>query len=235
MMFGNDEEELPALELILDISQVYPRSEMNTIPVATISDGRNNFESTPLIATIRPRVTSARMIFNQRSPSGCFARHVDAEYPDYITLASRLSTYGDWINTNISSTALAEAGFYYTNKLDIVACFHCGVHICDWLSAENPWVSHAKFSPWCTFIYIRCGKSFIDSCLKNEPIQTQDSSLVEPTDSRYTCKVCLEKEIGACFYPCDHCVTCIKCAPGIASCPICRAEIKGVFRLKLIE
>lgn len=234
-MDENSEEQLPALELILDIPDIaYPRSELNAIPPPSISHEINVFEATHLIATVRPQVPLSRMIFNQRSPSACFARYVDAERPEYITIQSRLSTFADWTNENISPTDLAEAGFIFIKKSDIVACFHCGVHICDWVAADNAWTSHAKFSPWCTFIYIKCGIRFIDSCLKGEPI-TIDHTVTEPINSRYTCKVCLEKEIGVCFYPCDHCVTCIDCSPGIASCPICREEILGVFKLKLID
>ncbi|EDW10799.1 death-associated inhibitor of apoptosis 2 [Drosophila mojavensis] len=44
------------------------------------------------------------------------------------------------------------------------------------------------------------------------------------------CKVCLDEEVGVVFLPCGHLATCNQCAPSVANCPMCRAEIKGFVR-----
>lgn len=63
------------------------------------------------------------------------------------------------------------------------------------------------------------------------------------------CKVCLDEEVGVVFLPCGHlgelwnssyfrlitnlillAATCNQCAPSVANCPMCRAEIKGFVR-----
>ncbi|KAL7737922.1 hypothetical protein ACLKA6_006292 [Drosophila palustris] len=44
------------------------------------------------------------------------------------------------------------------------------------------------------------------------------------------CKVCLDEEVGVVFLPCGHLATCNQCAPSVANCPMCRADIKGYVR-----
>lgn len=63
------------------------------------------------------------------------------------------------------------------------------------------------------------------------------------------CKVCLDEEVGVVFLPCGHlgeyastihvhtntnstlfAATCNQCAPSVANCPMCRADIKGFVR-----
>ncbi|KAH8401765.1 hypothetical protein KR009_007766 [Drosophila setifemur] len=44
------------------------------------------------------------------------------------------------------------------------------------------------------------------------------------------CKVCLDEEVGVVFLPCGHLATCNQCAPSVANCPMCRADIKGFVR-----
>ncbi|XP_017148642.1 death-associated inhibitor of apoptosis 2 [Drosophila miranda] len=44
------------------------------------------------------------------------------------------------------------------------------------------------------------------------------------------CKVCLDEEVGVVFLPCGHLATCNQCAPSVAICPLCRADIKGFVR-----
>nr|BDT62305.1 MAG: baculoviral IAP repeat-containing protein [Penaeus semisulcatus majanivirus] len=45
-----------------------------------------------------------------------------------------------------------------------------------------------------------------------------------------TCKVCMDSEITIVFLPCSHMVTCVSCAVSLRQCPICRRDIKHVFR-----
>uniref|UniRef100_T1KIJ9 RING-type domain-containing protein n=2 Tax=Tetranychus urticae TaxID=32264 RepID=T1KIJ9_TETUR len=164
-----------------------------------------------------------------------FANHVIARFPQYMTFESRLATFKDWPNPAITPKELAEAGFFYAGRTDLVTCFHCANSIFEWVKHDNAWVMHALFAPCCTFIYIKCGVRFIETATSRSESNIPVSANVEPANSRYTCKICLEKEVGCCFYPCDHAVTCIDCTPGIATCPLCRSFVAGVFRLKFID
>ncbi|CAC5393831.1 BIRC7_8 [Mytilus coruscus] len=45
-----------------------------------------------------------------------------------------------------------------------------------------------------------------------------------------TCKICLDEPIAIVFLPCGHLASCVKCAPALRICPICRAFIKGTVK-----
>lgn len=44
------------------------------------------------------------------------------------------------------------------------------------------------------------------------------------------CKICMDNEIGIVFLPCGHLTTCVKCAPSLKDCPVCRTIIKATVR-----
>ncbi|KAF4516795.1 hypothetical protein B566_EDAN004634 [Ephemera danica] len=44
------------------------------------------------------------------------------------------------------------------------------------------------------------------------------------------CKVCLDEDVGVVFLPCGHLITCVKCAPNLAHCPMCREKIQATVR-----
>ena len=47
---------------------------------------------------------------------------------------------------------------------------------------------------------------------------------------RSLCKVCLDATACVLFLECGHMVACPMCAPALANCPVCRAEVKGTLR-----
>lgn len=47
------------------------------------------------------------------------------------------------------------------------------------------------------------------------------------------CKICYESQLGVSFMPCGHILTCVKCAPSICTCPICRKKIDFHARIFL--
>jgi len=44
------------------------------------------------------------------------------------------------------------------------------------------------------------------------------------------CKICMDEEVNIVLLPCGHLVSCVKCAPALRNCPICRNGIKGTVR-----
>merc|ERR1719295_733579 len=44
------------------------------------------------------------------------------------------------------------------------------------------------------------------------------------------CKICMDEEVSIVLLPCGHLVSCVKCAPALRNCPICRNGIKGTVR-----
>lgn len=230
-----EEVELDGWPFLVHLIQPQPqRSELNAIPTVSLSISLSN-NDTGELTTLEPARSPPMTVHHLSSHSSNYRRYVKPQYPEFITLQKRLSTFDTWKSEAISAVELAEAGFVYLQKDDNVMCYHCGMGVHDWLAIDNAWTEHAKWAPWCTFIYIKCGIKFIDSCLKGENVKRQAPTIIEPDNDRYRCKVCLEKEIGVCFFPCDHSVTYLDCAPGVATCPMCRDEIIGVYRLKFID
>ncbi|XP_015782268.1 baculoviral IAP repeat-containing protein 3-like [Tetranychus urticae] len=229
--FKMDEQSqtlIPFAQLLLDVTQLYPLNVLSADLIRQNADSDEPDTYNLQVQDISASITSSYEF-------SCSSWDIEAQHPEYITLSSRLSTFTNWTSESISPPELAEAGFLFAGQTDTVVCFHCGIHIRNWIPEDDAWIAHAICAPWCTYLYLKCGISFIRSCLKVQPIKRSDTPLLEPSNARYVCKVCLEKEVGVCFYPCEHTVTCIDCAPGIASCPICRAKITGVFKLKFID
>ena len=60
----------------------------------------------------------------------------------------------------MTSKDLANEGFIYTGKKDIVLCVYCGVIIEQWEEGDVPNMEHQKNSPRCPFV---CMLSDIES------------------------------------------------------------------------
>ena len=43
-------------------------------------------------------------------------------------------------------------------------------------------------------------------------------------------QICIDEEVSIVLLPCGHLVSCVKCAPALRNCPICRKGIKGTVR-----
>ena len=43
-------------------------------------------------------------------------------------------------------------------------------------------------------------------------------------------QICMDEEVNIVLLPCGHLVSCVKCAPALRNCPICRNGIKGTVR-----
>ena len=138
-------------------------------------------------------------------------------YPDFATLQNRIETFQDWKNENVNPLDLARAGFFYVGDRDIVSCYFCDLLVCDWEKGDDPLLDHAKNSQSCPFLYLKFGKGLKAKIEANNfPEAPKPSSL-----ERFTCKICLEKEVGCLFWPCHHTVTCTDCAPSFTKCPMC--------------
>lgn len=49
-------------------------------------------------------------------------------------------------------------------------------------------------------------------------------------DDARTCKICYSEELGVVFLPCGHMVSCVKCAPGMTACAVCREPVAMTVR-----
>ncbi|KAF0707726.1 death-associated inhibitor of apoptosis 1-like, partial [Aphis craccivora] len=61
----------------------------------------------------------------------------------YVLLTYRLHSLGKY--------SLAESGFIYSGKKDIVECFCCSLILHHWEKEDNPWIEHSRWNPKCVF------------------------------------------------------------------------------------
>lgn len=52
----------------------------------------------------------------------------------------------------------------------------------------------------------------------------------KPIDDARMCKICYNGELGVVFLPCGHIVACVKCAPGMTTCAVCREPVTMTVR-----
>lgn len=190
------------------------------------------------------------------------------QHPSYNTYEARLWSYDSWPRSlKQKPDKLSEAGFYYTGKGDQTVCFHCGGGLRDWEETDDPWVEHAAWFPKCTHVVLIKGPKFIEDCRqlkeskatfkdqrgqKGLPEDTQKSqessssmqsvpqgpvSPPQENDSKEkviedarVCQICFIEERGVVFLPCGHLVACVKCAPSLSTCAVCRQPLTGIVR-----
>ncbi|KAK9502250.1 hypothetical protein O3M35_011054 [Rhynocoris fuscipes] len=106
--------------------------------------------------------------------------------------SERLKTFEQWPVEFMSRHKMAEAGFYYLKKDDVVRCIFCGVEIGRWVPGDDPMNDHIRWSPECRFVRkLPVGniplsddnEPGIDTCgpsgIKNQPNIISEPSLLE--------------------------------------------------------
>ncbi|XP_063233849.1 baculoviral IAP repeat-containing protein 7-B-like [Bacillus rossius redtenbacheri] len=64
----------------------------------------------------------------------------------------RLKTFRRWHVPFMDPKKLAEAGFYYTNREDMVRCAFCGIELGCWEEGDDVQADHQRWSPLCPFL-----------------------------------------------------------------------------------
>jgi len=78
--------------------------------------------------------------------------------------ADRRRTYEKWSVPFMDTNHLSAAGFYFTNRGDVVRCAFCGVEVGRWEEGDDAFRDHQRWSPSCGFIKgLRVGNIPIDS------------------------------------------------------------------------
>lgn len=58
----------------------------------------------------------------------------------------------------------------------------------------------------------------------------ETSTKREKVDDGRLCKICYMEELGVVFLPCGHIVACVKCAPSLSTCAVCRQPFSATVR-----
>jgi hypothetical protein len=69
----------------------------------------------------------------------------------YSEHSERIASYDTWLGNNTPGK-LSSAGFWFTQKSDIVACWKCCVQINNWSTEDDPWIEHIKYSKDCELV-----------------------------------------------------------------------------------
>ncbi|GLH01933.1 Apoptosis 1 inhibitor [Gryllus bimaculatus] len=67
------------------------------------------------------------------------------------------------------------------------------------------------------------------SSSESEPIASTSSGSQGGDDVRL-CKICYQEDLGVVFLPCGHLVACVKCAPSLTTCAVCRQPFTATVR-----
>lgn len=68
------------------------------------------------------------------------------------TVKDRLETFKNWPNKRIEPKSLADAGFFYCGRADIVECYKCGVKGHNWVENDRPMEDHRRWNNDCPFV-----------------------------------------------------------------------------------
>uniref|UniRef100_A0A182QB33 RING-type domain-containing protein n=1 Tax=Anopheles farauti TaxID=69004 RepID=A0A182QB33_9DIPT len=167
------------------------------------------------------------------------------QYPDYATEAARLASFSSWPKS-IKQTPeqMVDAGFFYTKKSDIVACFSCGGVLNEWVEGDDPWVEHAVTFSGCHYLNLMKGSAFVEQCLLQKAHgSSSGTATASRTEEKRSepeglnvadaklCKICYANPYNTTFVPCGHVVACAKCASAVDRCPLCNQQFDNVYRV----
>ena len=165
--------------------------------------------------------------------------------PHYEIGDNRLASFQEWPKCmKQTPEQMADAGFFYTGKSDVVICFCCGGQLRDWLPEHNPWVEHAKNFSGCPYLKLVKTPGFIAEC--QAKWYTNDVLIGRPeypghdvtkrkeqheVSDENCCKICYTRPFDTVFIPCGHVVACGRCAASTLNCPVCNKWYTSVQRI----
>lgn len=150
--------------------------------------------------------------------------------------------------------SLADAGFYYTGRNDVVKCAFCDGELHTSKFGSNPpWESHLKIFPGCSFAKNHCQRMTNQAAEQEladrpaEPVKNQMSKVSKTFSSSdhllrlkvenerlrtsVTCVQCRSAQIQILMLPCCHIVCCETCAEALDDCPQCSVRILGTVKI----
>jgi len=64
----------------------------------------------------------------------------------------RRKTFKHWHVPFMDVNQLVAAGFFFTNRGDVVRCAFCGVEVGHWVEGDDAFKDHKRWSPSCEFV-----------------------------------------------------------------------------------
>lgn len=119
-----------------------------------VKSGMDATDSPPTDLTLATSTTSASAPLDVSTPPLPPLQPGDRnmQKPNMKSEADRRRTYERWPVPFMDTNLLSAAGFYYTNKGDVVRCAFCGVEVGRWEEGDEPFRDHQRWSPSCGFV-----------------------------------------------------------------------------------
>lgn len=86
------------------------------------------------------------------SPSPSQSGNRNTQILNMKSESDRRRTYEKWPVSFMDANHLSAAGFYFTNRSDVVCCAFCGVEVGRWEEGDDAFRDHQRWSPSCGFI-----------------------------------------------------------------------------------
>lgn len=106
---------------------------------------------------------------------------------DYEHLFNRLASFKEWPLNFPVALALANAGLFYTGRVDEVCCYKCHCYINDWKDYDSPVERHKLASPHCPIVLTDSWPILSEPAVTEPPIadfqpeEEENSEPVQPT------------------------------------------------------
>jgi hypothetical protein len=155
-----------------------------------------------------------------------------AYHPRYDSYKERIESFTRWpAKYQVNVTRLAQAGFYYENKVDFVRCFYCNGGIMDWEENDDPFLRHSQMYSSCLYMRAVKGDQYIQQAVQYPNEILMHSQNEEYTPIELQCQYCASRKIRVALSPCGHIGGCGVCAHKQKLCPICRRKVMGRFSI----
>ncbi|KAK3593115.1 hypothetical protein CHS0354_018242 [Potamilus streckersoni] len=144
-------------------SLMLPSSEQNLVIISKMSHQmlvtNKSLPPNQLMASGRQNVLDDQQTISAHSDS---LEEQPAKYPQYAVKNTRINSFQGWpAELRQRPEEMAECGFYYAGFSDCVRCFHCGVGLRNWMSEDDPWIEHARWSTECIYVLKMKGEEFV--------------------------------------------------------------------------
>uniref|UniRef100_A0A8D0CC13 E3 ubiquitin-protein ligase XIAP n=1 Tax=Salvator merianae TaxID=96440 RepID=A0A8D0CC13_SALMN len=132
-------------------------------------------------------ITKGGMTCNGPDNSEACATPEDEPYQEFATESSRQQTFLNFpSHCPVSSSALSQAGFFYTGDKDKVKCFSCHATVEGWQEGDSAVEKHKTASPGCRFINdIKFLTNDAHSLLPNVQPRTENSFAIPSLHSSH--------------------------------------------------
>lgn len=149
---------------------------------------------------------------------------------EFASIQMRIKSFETCLNNLINPEIFSEAGFFHLCGYDTLQCFSCGLILLSWQENDCPWGEHIKYSTGCSHLYLNKVSDW-SQLLRSKHFGSHSDEKKSKLGPE--CIICLDKNRGVCFYPCEHLLVCTNCAAANTNCPLCRSEIHFAVRVAI--